>query len=110
DSTRLAQVIGNLLSNAARYTDPSGAISLTVQREAGEAVVRVQDTGIGITREMLPYVFDLFVQGDRSLERAPGGLGLGLTLARRLTEMHGGRREAFTAAPGQGSGCVRGFR
>jgi PAS domain S-box-containing protein len=106
DATRLAQVIGNLLSNASRYTAQDGAISLTVQCEAAEAVVRVQDTGIGIAAEVLPRVFDLFVQGERSPDRTRGGLGLGLTLARRLTEMHGGRLEAFSAGLGQGSEFV----
>jgi CheY-like chemotaxis protein/nitrogen-specific signal transduction histidine kinase len=106
DATRLAQVIGNLLSNAARYTPQGGTISLRVTREGAEVVARVQDTGIGISAEMLPRVFDLFVQAERPLDRAPGGLGLGLTLARRLTEMHGGRLEAFSAGPGHGSEFV----
>jgi PAS domain S-box-containing protein len=106
DATRLAQVIENLLSNASRYTEPGGAISLVLQREASDAVVKVRDTGIGIAAEILPRVFDLFVQAERTPDRAPGGLGLGLTLARRLTEMHGGRLEAFSAGPGQGSEFV----
>jgi CheY-like chemotaxis protein len=106
DATRLAQVIGNLLSNAARYTAPGGTISLKVTREGAEVVVRVQDTGMGISAEMLPRVFDLFVQTERPLDRSPGGLGLGLTLARRLTEMHGGRLEAFSAGLGHGSEFV----
>jgi two-component system CheB/CheR fusion protein len=105
DATRLAQVIGNLLSNASRYTPQGGSISLTAKREASEAVVRVQDTGIGIAAEMLPHVVDLFVQGERR-GRVQGGLGLGLTLARRLTEMHGGRLEAFSAGQGKGSEFV----
>lgn len=103
DATRLAQVIGNLLSNASRYTQQGGEISLSVDHVDGEGVVRVQDSGIGIAPEMIPRVFDLFVQGGRPSDRAPGGLGLGLTLARRLTEMHGGRLEAFSAGVGQGS-------
>jgi PAS domain S-box-containing protein len=103
DATRLAQVIGNLLGNAARYTPQGGAISLTVAREGEEAVVRVRDTGIGIAKDMLARVFDLFVQAERPPDRAPGGLGLGLTLARRLTEMHGGTLHVVSAGPGQGS-------
>jgi PAS domain S-box-containing protein len=103
DTTRLAQVIGNLLGNAARYTPQGGAVSLSVAREGGEAVVRVRDTGIGIAKDMLPRVFDLFVQGERPADHAPGGLGLGLTLARRLTEMHGGKLDAASAGLGQGS-------
>jgi CheY-like chemotaxis protein len=106
DATRLAQVIGNLLSNAARYTAQGGIISLKVMREGAEVLARVRDTGIGISAEMLPRVFDLFVQAERPLDRSPGGLGLGLTLARRLTEMHGGRLEAFSAGPGRGSEFV----
>jgi PAS domain S-box-containing protein len=106
DATRLAQVIGNLLGNASRYTAQGGAISLTVQREAAAVALRVLDTGIGISAEMLPRVFDLFVQGGRSPDRAPGGLGLGLTLARRLTEMHGGTLEASSAGLGTGSEFV----
>jgi PAS domain S-box-containing protein len=106
DTTRLAQVIGNLLSNASRYTGQGGAVSLTVERDGAEVVARVRDTGVGISAEMLPRVFDLFVQAERPLDRAPGGLGLGLTLARRLTEMHGGRLEAFSAGLGQGSEFV----
>jgi PAS domain S-box-containing protein len=106
DATRLAQVIGNLLANAARYTAQGGTISLKVMREGADVVVRVQDTGIGISAEMLPRVFDLFVQAERPLDRSPGGLGLGLTLARRLTEMHGGRLEAFSAGLGHGSEFV----
>jgi PAS domain S-box-containing protein len=103
DTTRLAQVIGNLLGNAARYTPQGGAVSLTVAREGGEAVVRVRDTGIGIAKDVLPRVFDLFVQGERPPDHAPGGLGLGLTLARRLTELHGGKLDAVSAGLGEGS-------
>jgi signal transduction histidine kinase/ActR/RegA family two-component response regulator len=106
DATRLAQVIGNLLSNASRYSPHGATISLTATPEAAEAVVRVHDTGVGIAAEMLPHVFDSFVQAERAPGRAPGGLGLGLTLARRLTEMHGGRLEAFSAGLGRGSEFV----
>jgi PAS domain S-box-containing protein len=106
DATRLAQVISNLLSNAARYTPAGGTVTLTVRREGNEVLVSVRDTGIGIAPDILPHVFGLFVQADRSLDRTAGGLGLGLTLARRLTEMHGGRIEAFSAGLGQGSEFV----
>jgi len=106
DVTRLAQAIGNLLSNASKYTPRTGCLSLTVRREAGEAVIRVRDTGIGIAAEMLPRVFDLFVQGERPPDWSSGGLGLGLTLARRLAEMHGGKLEAHSAGLGKGSEFV----
>jgi PAS domain S-box-containing protein len=106
DATRLAQVIGNLLGNASKYTRQGGAVWLTVRCEADQAVIRVRDTGIGIEPEMLPRVFDMFVQGEPSPDRGYGGLGLGLTLARSLTEMHGGKIEAFSAGLGQGSEFV----
>jgi CheY-like chemotaxis protein/two-component sensor histidine kinase len=103
DATRLAQVIGNLLTNAAKYTDPGGQVWLTVEPQDGEAVVRVEDTGRGIPAEMLGKVFDLFTQVDASLDRAAGGLGIGLTLVRSLVEMHGGTVEALS--DGSGRGC-----
>ncbi|MBI3946035.1 MAG: response regulator [Armatimonadetes bacterium] len=103
DPDRLQQVIGNLLSNAARYTDVGGRIWLTITREGSDAVIRVRDTGIGIHPELLPRVFDLFVQAERSPDRRQGGLGLGLTLARRLTEMHGGCIEAHSGGLEEGS-------
>lgn len=106
DTVRLAQVLLNLLNNAAKYTPEGGRITLTVQREPGEVAVHVRDTGLGIPPEMLPRVFDLFTQVDRTLERAEGGLGIGLTLVRRLTEMHGGSVEALSDGPGQGSEFV----
>jgi CheY-like chemotaxis protein len=99
-------VIGNLLNNAAKYTDPGGRVTLTVGREAGEAVVRVRDTGVGIAAEMLPRVFDLFTQVERTLDRAQGGLGIGLTVVRRLVELHGGRVQAFSEGLGRGSEFV----
>ncbi|HEX9095835.1 MAG TPA: ATP-binding protein [Candidatus Dormibacteraeota bacterium] len=102
DPVRLAQVLWNLLNNAAKYTPDGGRITLEVERGNG-AVVRIRDTGIGIAPEMLPKVFDLFTQMDRSLDRAEGGLGIGLTLVRRLTEMHGGTVAA--TSEGQGQGC-----
>ncbi len=106
DPTRLAQVLLNLLNNAAKYMDRAGRIWLTAERAGDEVVIRVRDTGIGIPAEMLPRIFDLFTQVDRSLERAEGGLGIGLTLVRRLVEMHGGTVEAHSEGPGRGSEFV----
>lgn len=106
DLARLAQVISNLLNNAAKYTERGGRITLTARRDGGSAEVRVRDTGIGIPAAMLPRVFDMFTQVDRSLEKAQGGLGIGLTLVKRLTEMHGGSVEARSAGQGQGSEFV----
>jgi PAS domain S-box-containing protein len=106
DLTRLAQVLQNLLDNAAKYTPEGGAVRLTVGREGGEAVARVRDTGVGVPADLLPEVFELFKQGSRSLDRAEGGLGVGLTLVRRLTEMHGGSVEVHSEGPGRGSEFV----
>ncbi len=103
DPARLAQAVGNLLDNAIKYTDDGGRIRLRARIEADEVVIVVEDTGVGIDPDLLPHVFDLFIQADRSLERKQGGLGLGLTLVRRLVEMHGGRVEAASAGPGLGS-------
>jgi CheY-like chemotaxis protein len=103
DAVRLAQVIANLLNNAAKYTEEAGQIWLTVRREDGQAVVSVRDTGVGIPSEMLPHVFEAFTQADRSLSRAQGGLGIGLTLARSLVQMHGGTIEAHSSGRGMGS-------
>src|SRR5205814_522321 len=99
DPVRLAQVVANLLNNAAKYTERSGRIWLSAERTGeapGEVLLRVRDTGVGIPPEMLGRVFDLFVQADRSLDRAQGGLGIGLTLARSLVELHGGTVEAHS--------------
>jgi signal transduction histidine kinase len=103
DHMRLAQVLSNLLNNAARYTDEGGLITLSVSQETSMAVIKVQDTGIGIAPEMLPHIFDLFTQADGSLSHSQGGLGIGLTLVRRLVEMHGGTVSAASAGIGQGS-------
>src|SRR4029450_4367654 len=103
DLIRLSQVIANLLTNAAKYTDQAGHISIQLEREGEEAVVRVRDTGGGIPPEVQPRIFDLFVQGDRSLARSQGGLGVGLTLVKRLVEMHGGSVTVTSAGAGQGS-------
>jgi signal transduction histidine kinase/DNA-binding response OmpR family regulator len=108
DPTRLAQVVTNLLNNAAKYTRPGGRIWLAVETADGppagrNAVIRVRDTGIGIPPAMLGTVFDLFTQGDHSLDRSEGGLGIGLTLVRRLVELHGGSVRATSDGPGLGS-------
>jgi signal transduction histidine kinase/DNA-binding response OmpR family regulator len=106
DPTRLEQVLANLLNNAAKYTEPGGRIWLTARQDDGAVEVRVKDTGIGLAPEMLPRVFEPFVQVDQSLERAQGGLGIGLTLVRSLVEMHGGTVHAHSAGLGQGSEFV----
>jgi signal transduction histidine kinase/CheY-like chemotaxis protein len=103
DPTRLAQVFVNLLNNAAKYTNRGGHIRLTVEREGSDVVVAVADTGIGIPADMLPRVFEMFTQVDRSLERSQGGLGIGLSLVKKLVEMHGGSVEARSDGPGKGS-------
>ena len=103
DSTRMEQVVVNLLTNAAKYTDDGGHIWLTVQQEGEEAVLRVRDTGVGIAPDLLPQIFDLFTQAERSLDRAHGGLGVGLTVVQRVAELHGGRVEAYSAGLGEGS-------
>jgi signal transduction histidine kinase len=109
DPARLAQVLSNLLNNAAKYTEPGGHVWLTaeVQREgaqgAPELTLRVRDTGVGIPPEVLPQVFELFAQEERSRGRSQGGLGVGLTLVRGLVELHGGTVEAVSDGPGRGS-------
>ena len=100
---RLSQVLSNLLNNAAKYTDEGGAIALTARYAGDEVSITVRDTGIGIRADLLPHVFDLFMQADRSLARSLGGLGIGLTLVRQLVEMHGGRVAAKSEGPGKGS-------
>jgi len=106
DPTRLAQVFSNLLQNAAKYTDEGGRIELTAGRDGDAVAVRVKDNGRGIRPSLLSKVFDLFTQGDRSLARTQGGLGIGLTLVRSLVQSHGGTVEAFSAGEGQGSEFV----
>jgi PAS domain S-box-containing protein len=103
DPTRLVQVLVNLLNNAAKYTPEGGEISLSASREDGEAVVRVRDNGVGMNPDLQERVFDLFVQGERNLARTEGGLGVGLTLSRRLVELHGGTISARSDGPGRGS-------
>jgi signal transduction histidine kinase len=106
DPTRLAQILWNLLNNSAKYTPEGGRIWLTVEEVNREAVIRIKDTGLGIPPGVLPRIFDLFTQAERTLDRSEGGLGIGLTLVRRLTQLHGGRVEAFSEGPGRGSEFV----
>jgi CheY-like chemotaxis protein/anti-sigma regulatory factor (Ser/Thr protein kinase) len=106
DLVRLSQVIANLLTNAAKYTERAGRIEVGAAREDGWAVVRVRDTGVGIAPAMQARIFDLFVQGDASLARTQGGLGIGLTLVKRLAEMHGGGVSVASEGPGKGSEFV----
>jgi signal transduction histidine kinase len=106
DLTRLTQAIGNLLMNAAKYTDPGGRINVRLSRDGTSGLLRIKDSGCGIAPELLPHIFDLFAQGDRTLERSQGGLGIGLTLVKRLVEMHGGTVAALSGGPGHGSEFV----
>jgi len=103
DEARIEQVFVNLLSNAAKYTPEGGSIQLAARRVRGEAVVSVTDNGSGIPPDLLPHIFDLFTQGDTTLDRAQGGLGIGLTVVQSLTVMHGGKVSAASAGPGMGS-------
>ena len=105
DPTRLEQVVVNLLNNAAKYTDEGGQIQLSLRREGNVAVLQVRDSGIGIAPELMPHIFDLFTQAERSLARSEGGLGIGLSLVQRLVEMHGGKVTASSVV-GQGSEFV----
>jgi len=106
DLVRLAQVLANLLNNAAKYTTEGGKITLSVNKDGEQAVFRVRDNGIGISPEMLSSVFDLFTQVDRSLDRSQGGLGIGLTLVRQLVEMHGGSVQAVSEGANRGTEFV----
>ena len=105
DAARLEQVVVNLLTNAAKYTDEGGHLWLSVEQEGDAAVLRLRDTGIGIAPELLPRIFDLFTQAERSLDRAQGGLGIGLCLVQRLVDLHGGSVAAYSVL-GQGSEFV----
>ena len=100
---RLTQVFTNVLNNAAKFTEPGGRVWLTVTPGADEVSVSVRDTGVGIPAEVLPILFSLFTQVDRSLNRSQGGLGIGLALVHRLVEMHHGRVEAHSDGPGKGA-------
>jgi len=99
DPARLAQVFSNILTNAAKYTDHGGHIRITVEPQSDHVVIRVQDDGIGIPKDALPRIFDMFTQLPASLERSEGGLGIGLTLVRRMVELHGGAVEARSVKP-----------
>jgi signal transduction histidine kinase len=103
DRARLAQVLSNLLNNAAKYTPRGGSIAFSLSEEDGQAVFRVRDSGVGIPAAMLAQVFELFTQLENSIDRSQGGLGIGLTLVRELVEMHRGRVEVASAGPGLGS-------
>lgn len=103
DRARLVQCVSNVLANAAKYTDAGGTIQVELQQQGPRAVIAVQDNGIGLSADLLLKIFDLFVQSERSLERAQGGLGIGLSIVRRLVEMHGGEVQAFSQGTGRGS-------
>ncbi|HWL73216.1 MAG TPA: ATP-binding protein, partial [Burkholderiaceae bacterium] len=103
DLTRLAQAVSNLLNNAAKFTDSGGSINLSVEHNEQQAVIRVQDSGIGISAEQLPLIFEMFTQVDTSLQRTQSGLGIGLMVVKSLVEMHDGTIEAHS--PGLGQGC-----
>ena len=106
DPARLEQVLVNLFNNAAKYTEPGGRIEMEASRDAGHAVIRVTDTGIGIGPDLLPRVFDLFTQGDQTTSRSEGGLGIGLTMVRKLVELHDGSVSVSSDGPGRGSTFV----
>jgi signal transduction histidine kinase/ActR/RegA family two-component response regulator len=103
DPLRLEQVVTNIVTNALKYTLPGGRIAVALRAEGGDAVIRVADTGVGISPTLLPSIFDLYVQADRTVDRARGGLGIGLTLVRRLVELHGGTVAASSDGEGRGS-------
>ena len=103
DATRIAQVVGNLLDNAAKYTEDGGVIAVRATRDGQRASIRVTDNGVGIAADLLPRIFDLFTQAERSLDRSQGGLGIGLSLVRTMVELHGGSVEAKSDGLGAGS-------
>ena len=106
DGVRLAQVLSNLINNAAKFSGPDTRVTLTASYDAGEVQIAVRDEGAGIDPAFLPHIFDLFAQADQSLDRSQGGLGIGLTLVKHLVELHGGRVEARSDGPGQGTEVV----
>jgi len=103
DPVRLAQVFSNLLNNAAKYTEDGGAIRMTAEARGTELIVSVQDSGIGITAEMLPRIFEIFSQAKSAMVRSQGGLGIGLSLVKGLVDLHGGSVEAKSDGAGRGS-------
>jgi signal transduction histidine kinase len=103
DETRIEQIVANLVGNALKFTAAGGTVSVSVRRAGDDAVLEVRDTGVGMSEELRARAFDLFVQGDAALDRSKGGLGIGLTLVRRLAELHGGTASAASAGPGKGS-------
>lgn len=103
DPVRLTQIVGNLLNNAAKFTPPSGRIALYAERRGAAVAIAVEDSGIGMSPDLMPHVFELFTQGDQSLERSRGGLGIGLSLVQRLVQLHGGTVSASSPGVGQGS-------
>jgi PAS domain S-box-containing protein len=106
DPVRLGQILTNLLNNAARYTEPGGRIRLSVAKAGSEVAITVEDNGIGIVPHVLPHIFELFTQADTAVEKSKGGLGIGLTIAKKLAELHNGRLEAHSDGPGRGSRFV----
>ena len=106
DRVRLSQVFSNLLNNAAKYTEAGGSVSLTIESGDAHSTVTIRDTGVGIPAELLPHLFDLFTQMDRTMNRSQGGLGIGLALVRRLVEMHGGSVQGHSEGPGKGAEFV----
>jgi CheY-like chemotaxis protein len=106
DPVRLAQVFSNLINNACKYTEPNGHVWVTAKRQGSEVVVTVRDSGLGIPPDKLRSIFDMFAQVDRTLERSQGGLGIGLTLVKRLVEMHEGTVTAHSEGRGRGSEFV----
>jgi two-component system, sensor histidine kinase len=106
DPVRLEQIVSNLLDNALKYTPPRGRIEVTVVAEGADGVLRIRDTGVGIDADTLPRIFDLFVQANQTFDRSEGGLGLGLTIVKRLAELHGGSVSASSAGPHRGSEFV----
>jgi len=106
DPARMEQILGNLLTNASKYTQERGQIALSLEGRGDEAEIRIKDNGVGISADMMPYLFELFAQADRSLDRSHGGLGIGLTLVKTLVEMHGGTVTATSDGEGQGSEFV----
>ncbi|MES2535687.1 MAG: response regulator [Pseudomonadota bacterium] len=103
DPTRIEQIITNLLDNAIKYTPPGGAIEIDIRPEADQVLLELRDTGVGISSELMPHIFDVFVQGERSLDRSQGGLGVGLALVRQIVVLHGGSVSAYSAGAGEGS-------